>query len=67
MPHAVLATTLVVAGITETFRNPPLMPKRAIRIADEGGRRRRRDLRLRHCGRVAVEQDRFGKSAEFTT
>jgi len=47
------------------------MSKKTIRIPDEGGRRRRRDLRLRHCGRVAVEQkfctDWSGETAEFAS
>jgi len=55
-----------------TFRVPPLMSKRTMGIRDEGGwRRRRRDLRLRHCNRVTVEQkfntDQSGKNAESTS
>jgi len=33
----------------ETFHIPPLMSKRKIRTPNDGGWRRRRDLRLRHC------------------
>jgi len=41
----------------ETFRTPTLMSRRTIRKPDDGGWRRRRDLRLWLCHRVAVEQE----------
>jgi len=40
----------------ETFRTLPLMSKSTIRTRYEGGWRRRRELHLRSCDRIAVEQ-----------
>jgi len=55
----------------ETFRTSTLMSRRTIRKPDDGGWRHRRDLRLRHCDRVAVEQefntDLSGENAECTS
>ena len=54
-----------------TFRVPPLMSKRTIRIPYEGWWRGRRDLHLRRCDRVAVEQkfytDCSGENSVFTS
>jgi len=46
------AAMRAVATITETFRMPPLMPGKTIRIQYDGEWRRRRDLHLRRCVRV---------------
>jgi len=63
----------------ETFRVSPLTTRRTIRMfwTSEGGGAGRatmalgRDLRLRHCDRLAVEQkfntDRSGENAEYFT
>ena len=41
---------------SQTFPLLPLISQRAICILDDRGWRRRRDLRLQRCDRVAVEQ-----------
>jgi len=54
--HAPTQRTRAAALDSETFRIPPLMSKRTIRIPDEGWWRCRRDLRLRRYDRAAVKQ-----------